>query len=136
MRGRVRPLAEAVRWIVVLVAFAISCGDSGGDRNAVDKCAPSPTFEVCQRATNEADCARSGGSWERAGLRGEVCVCPTGQGECPCTDGDPCLERCVSPSSIGQACALVTSGFCAESSPFIGCFCTLDRLGGGVLCVD
>lgn len=101
-----------------------------------DPCAPSASFEQCRSATNEAACTQSGGTWAQVGRGGLTCQCPTGQGNCPCTDSDQCLARCVSLSTSGDACRQVSSGFCAAQSPFPGCVCTLDRLGANVLCVD
>jgi hypothetical protein len=92
-------------------------------------------FYECRAAADMDACVGTGGIWTRAGLAGwEMCLCPTGQGDCPCTNSDQCLAGiCSRP--LGE-CTGATDGFCSSQSPSFGCFCVIEDGRGVGLCID
>jgi cysteine-rich repeat protein len=93
---------------------------------AADRCDPSRVrerFEACRQAQGEAACLAAGGSWRRGGLSPDpLCICPTGQVDCPCTRPADCIGSCIAP--LSGDCGSVSEGTCTVEEPSFGCFCT------------
>lgn len=94
---------------------------------------PPPSFETCRTAMarNREDCVRSGGQWTRNSTFTEICACPTGEGDVPCTSHAQCLAGCFALNEVSDNCADV-SFLCASQVPLVGCFCTAGETG--VIC--
>lgn len=102
-------------------------------------------YDKCLKATGETACLAAGGSWKPVGLSHKpICLCPTGQGNCPCVRSTDCLRAsdglgaCTAPfSDETSRCKGVTEGTCASVYPFMGCYCWFDADGNILpLCVD
>lgn len=92
-------------------------------------------FPACEAARDQASCETLGGRWGSpyAGVQfPDICNCPTGDEDCPCTQGSECSLGCYASMPdgdvLGQGCAAVTSGKCA-AWPGWGCYC----VNGGVV---
>ena len=93
-------------------------------------------FEGCQAATTQSDCEGAGGKWTRIGLGPDPhCLCPTGQGSCPCTRSSDCLGSCVADMPKMWECPM-TQGTCTAEAPVVGCRCWFRDGTPQGLCAD
>ena len=96
-------------------------------------------YGTCMASTDADACAALGGTWGLIGLSTEPsCQCPTGDGECPCTEDADCTATCRAPTGDGgiDDCLGVTAGTCAPG-PTVGCWCLFDTAGSAsAICID
>lgn len=97
-------------------------------------------YSKCNLADDEESCEAAGGTWTIVGLAPEPeCLCPTGQGGCPCKSPADCLSSCVADFVGGQMfdCEGVTAGHCSPVSITVGCWCYFMQDGSVMgLCAD
>jgi hypothetical protein len=94
---------------------------------------------ACRAAETEADCRAAGGTWGRGGLSPyPLCLCPTGEGECPCDGPDDCASGwCRAPLGSGSDLCGGVEGRCAAWTPEFGCYCVFQEDGTAWgICVD
>lgn len=117
------------------------CGDCDNDglvqideilkavTNALDGCGGDVSLRRCRRASSREECTHHGGSWVLTSTFLEICQCPTGQKNVPCSHSDECRFGCVGFPSSGQLDCEGLSFFCSEQVPLIGCFCSAGETG-------
>lgn len=89
-------------------------------------CVPQTTTKATDASGSpEAACAATGGKL-LAGLAGPVCANATKDAGKACTSNDQCETFCLAETKT-----------CAPTSPYLGCFATLDKgVQTPMLCVD
>jgi hypothetical protein len=111
-------------------------GDAGGDAgDAGSEACGDPILKAayaeCSAATDEQTCVARGGTWSTIGLGNQfMCICQTGEAECPCTQPSDCITLCLAPYGPGgiSDCAGIAEGTCA-AGPTSGCWCRLEAGG-------
>ena len=102
--------------------------DTGGSGGCGDP-AVKALFAACKATQDEASCTEQGGHWRmfEGGTPGGACVCPTGEGGCPCAASSDCLGFCTAwlDPFDSSSCNRVTSFTC--TSTYVaergGCWC-------------
>ena len=106
---------------------------TGGSAGACGDPAMKALFAACAATQDAASCSDRGGHWRvfGAGNPGGACVCPTGEGGCPCYASSDCLGSCTAwlDPFDSSSCDRVTSFTCtsthvAEAS---GCWCRPEK---------
>jgi len=113
--------------------------DVKGDLSSCGDPAEKAAFPDCIAADDQSSCEGAGGEWKAIGLYPEeLCVCPTGQGDCPCLRSTDCLGPCVAPMGGTMFdCSEATEGTCTSVSPIVGCWCWFQQDGSVQgLCAD
>jgi len=136
-------MVRAFTFAALLITGLAACGggrsvggEAGQDASGADGALPAcgdkavmARFAECQKATTQPACEAAGGTWTAIGLYPEkLCVCPTGQGGCPCDRASQCLGSCRAEMVKMWDCAGV-KGSCAPASPHVGCYCWFDDDG-------
>ncbi|MBI4702488.1 MAG: hypothetical protein HY744_15320 [Deltaproteobacteria bacterium] len=105
-------------------AGATGQGGQGGGQACGDPVALAH-YPACASAGDQSSCEAAGGSWTIVGLDHEPrCLCPTGQGGCPCNRLSQCLSACVADPVDGVFdCEGVVAGHCSPVSITVGCLC-------------
>jgi len=96
-------------------------------------------YPGCVASNTQQACEAAGGTWTSIGPSpATLCVCPTGQDNCPCTRSTQCIANCRAETSGGvMECNGVTQGTCADMAPFAGCWCFFDENGNvNGICID
>lgn len=99
------------------------CDPICGDKHAFPDCAWDLEKEACEA---------SGGTFDTFGLSPEpMCMCPTGDGGCPCSDRTQCQGACFAPlqPSDGFECVGVVQGTCSHTTGVFGCLCLFGEPG-------
>lgn len=109
-----------------------AASDDGGTVDVGGECGDpvaKASYAACRESNDEATCSERGGSWDirYSTLSEYTCVCPTGQGGCPCTASSDCLGHCSAwkdPFGNGAWCqANVTSYTCTARGGQSDCMC-------------
>jgi hypothetical protein len=98
---------------------------------------PAP-YAKCTWDLTEADCIKYGGQWGKWGLSPiPSCMCPTGDGGCPCKSKKECVGACLAPLGANN-CAGLTAGTCAPTKTTFGCYCFFEEAGQPAvgICID
>jgi hypothetical protein len=106
-------------------AFEVSATPECGDPDIMAR------YAECSSATDADACEALGGTWAPLGLNPDpICQCPTGDGDCPCSQNSDCVTACLAPTGPGgiDDCAGLTEGTCA-ARPTAGCWCMFDSPG-------
>jgi hypothetical protein len=103
----------------------------GGSSSSCGDPALMALFPACAATKDEASCTERGGTWRTlASSLGGTCVCPTGDGGCPCSSSSDCLGYCISARipAVGAGsdyCASFTKFTCSSTrvAPSPDCWC-------------
>lgn len=105
----------------------ITCGDPK----------PAAKYNECKVAKDEQSCVAAGGNWTRVGLSPvSMCLCSTGQEECPCETSADCLSTCIAPLDLKNwDCS--PKRHCSAVDKTAGCWCRYHEDGSvRKMCVD
>jgi len=112
----------------MFVCISTGCGLGGGsstDGGPSGECgdpALKALFPSCKASTDAASCSERGGLWRARNNTG-TCVCPTGEGGCPCTASADCLGDCIAWKEPFGGCAKEGPFTCTAFGSLIGCWC-------------
>ena len=99
---------------------------TGGSSGACGDPAVKALYASCRATQDSASCTDLGGVWRTVGAGpGGTCVCPTGEGGCPCMASSDCLGACsawMNPYDA-SSCNNVTSFTCTSTGGDKGCWC-------------
>ncbi|MBM4371152.1 MAG: hypothetical protein FJ098_05835 [Deltaproteobacteria bacterium] len=113
-------------------------GDGSGD--ACDPpCGNPQAYASCTWDLQKSDCLAAGGQWGIWGMAPiESCMCPSGDGGCPCHSAADCVGLCWAPMEGDPPCQGLTQGTCSETKMMFGCFCVFNEAGQppAGICVD
>lgn len=131
----------------------LACGDDGcggacgmcgeGEVCVQNQCEPDgetcgdpDKYADCTADLDEAACVEAGGTFGMGGLSPiPFCLCPSGDGGCPCHDGDTCVGICYAP--LDGDCQELTEGTCSDTKIMFGCFCIFQEPGEAWgICID
>ncbi len=131
----------------------LACGDDGcggacgmcaeGEVCVQNQCEPGgetcgdpDEYADCEYGLDEEACAAAGGTYGVGGLSPEpFCLCPSGDGGCPCHGGDTCVGICYAP--LDGDCQGLTEGTCSDTKIMFGCFCIFEQDGEAWgICID
>jgi len=103
--------------------------DGDGMLNGCDEVCGNPAvYAGCVWQLQPGECEAEGG-WIEEYRFGTKCICPTGDGGCPCTSHADCVGNCYAEIPDG-GCYDVTEGQCTDIPWPKGCFCSFDIPGG------
>lgn len=120
---------------MLLVGCEETCRE--GTHRVDGQCVPeqtcgSPPPEGCDWDTPEAECTALGGRyWSMYPSR---CICPSGDGGCPCQDDAECDGICI--ASTDPVCDQPTEGTCSVRLEELGCVCHFEHDTPSVTCYD
>ncbi len=112
--------------------------DQDGQGDACDtQCGNPAKYASCSWDLSEEKCLQEGGQWGTWGLSPKPsCMCPSGDGGCPCNSSDDCVGPCYAP--LDGDCSKYSVGHCSETKMMFGCFCMFGNEGEPPMgiCVD
>jgi len=113
--------------------------DADGLGDACDpECGDPHAFDTCTYGLTEEQCIAAGGAWGIWGLAPmPSCMCPSGDGGCPCDEATDCVGLCY--AELGELdCGNATQGVCSETKMMFGCFCIFQQAGEPPMgiCID
>jgi len=99
-------------------------------------CGDPEEYADCKSELGEEACAAAGGTFGQFGLSPvPFCLCPSGDGGCPCKSSDTCVGICWAP--LDGDCQELTEGTCSETKIMFGCFCIFQEEGEAWgICID
>ena len=102
----------------------------------VEICGEPGKYADCTYELEEVVCIEEGGTFGKYGLSPEpFCLCPTGDGGCPCDGPNDCVGVCWAP--MDGDCQELTEGTCSETQMIFGCFCIFEEEGEAWgICID
>lgn len=106
---------------------------TGGRSNTCGDAAVMERFTACNVAADAQSCVNLGGTWTQRPPAGPsmFCLCPSGDGGCPCTKRSDCVVDCIAPLPMSSVCTEITSWQCADA-PQLNCWCSLEDSGNAV----
>ncbi len=101
-----------------------------------ETCGDPDKYADCKYELEEEACVEAGGTFGQGGLSPvPFCLCPSGDGGCPCDDGDTCVGICYAP--LDGDCQELTEGTCSDTQIMFGCFCIFEQDGEAWgICID
>ncbi|MBM4352429.1 MAG: hypothetical protein FJ109_01315 [Deltaproteobacteria bacterium] len=100
-------------------------------------CGNPDKYKDCTWDLAQDKCLEQGGKWGTWGLSPiPSCMCPSGDGGCPCHSSNDCVGPCYAP--LDGDCSKYTVGHCSETKMMFGCFCMFGQEGEPPMgiCVD
>ncbi|MFH1532672.1 MAG: hypothetical protein ABIK09_18250 [Pseudomonadota bacterium] len=99
-------------------------------------CGDPEAYADCTSDLDADPCAEAGGTFGQFGLSPvPFCLCPSGDGGCPCDGPGDCVGICWAP--IDGGCQELTAGTCSETTVMFGCFCIFQEEGEAWgICID
>jgi hypothetical protein len=112
--------------------------DQDGQGDACETTCGNPDkYASCTWDLPQEKCLAEGGQWGTWGLSPiPSCMCPSGDGGCPCNSSDDCVGPCFAP--LDMDCNQYTVGHCSQTKMMFGCFCIFGQEGEppAGICID
>ncbi|MCC7383373.1 MAG: hypothetical protein IT384_16165 [Deltaproteobacteria bacterium] len=115
--------------LTLTLALTLTCACSG-DREASEdgpRDCGVPRLATCTTTLSSAECQARGGLWLTPDVHPiAMCLCPTGDYGCACTDARQCQGTCMAENiANAEACLDATRGVCSLYTTPQSCFCEL-----------